>query len=57
MGGERPARAAESGGAMWFPKKKADPRNPGGHEMIEPSDRGERKRRPLMIDALEGDSR
>lgn len=57
MGGERPARTAESGGAMWFPKKKADPRNPGGHEMIEPSDRGERKRRPLMIDALEGDSR
>ena len=56
MGGERPARAAESGAAM-FPKKRADPGNPGGHEMIKPSDRGERKRRLLMIDALEGDSR
>jgi hypothetical protein len=52
VGGERSVRAAESGGAMRFPKQKLV-RFPGGHAMIEPCDREDCKRSPLMIDAID----
>lgn len=52
MGGERPARAAESGGALVFPKQQLV-RFPGHHAMIEPCDRENNKRNPLMIDVID----
>jgi hypothetical protein len=52
VGGERPARAAESGGAMRFPKQKLV-RFPGRHAMIEPCDRENNKRNPWMIDVID----